>query len=380
MLSFPHSNAKWLWRRLRLRCSPRPGPRLGLVFGDFANVGDQSLGRALVQALPGCHLEPYLYPGNEKWLGRLGLSGTPMLDAVILGGGTFINGMGLGIIKTAVGQGLPVWIFGTGAGRGSYAEFEDSDLGPWSALLPKCQGVGVRGPRTMAHLAAIGFTGATLIGDLALGHTLQRLPPAGNPRCIAVNAVMPDRNRRATNWGFPDLAGYLATLRRLRATGFKFRPFAMTPEDVEATQQLLAAAGVLDADVFAPARDTELQPYLSECGLVLSMRLHGAVLATAFGIPAVQIGYMAKALDFALSLGLERQHVPVQAASDAAVWAAVRHTQLLGEAGRQQTWRKALELRCRIEAFGATVVERHVARLAVTSLAPSSTTVPVTGF
>lgn len=351
----PPSNLAWLWRRIRVRATRHVGPTLGVVLGHHGNLGDSALASALVQALPRCRLEPYLYLPKERWLGRLGLSGRRLFDGVVVGGGTLLNDMALRPVRMARQQGLPVWIMGTGAGRGSYQLLEEPDMSEWRTLLPQCETVAVRGPISVTRLEAAGYAGATVLGDTALVFTPDALPAAGDPRVVALNVIAPNPVPNEQDWQTRHLAGLVQTVRRLGATGCRFRPFAMLPGDQAATAELMAAAGVPETPVYLAAHHRELKPYLGGCGLAISMRLHGAVLATAWGIPLLQLGYMDKADDFALSLGMERQLVPVKEASERAIWGALEHIRLQGEAGRRHAWAGAFAARRRIEAFGAGI-------------------------
>ncbi len=358
MLTLPSSNSGWIWRRLRLRMSPRKGPRLGVVFGDPVNVGDRALAEALAQTLPTCQLEPYLFPAKENRLGRLGLSGRHLLDGVVVGGGTLLNDMAIGPVRIAREQGLPVWIMGTGAGRGSYQVPQEPDLSRWVPLLRQCEAVTVRGPISVARLQAVGFGAATVLGDPALAFTLNHFPPPGDPRVVGLNVIPENPTPQAGDWGWEHLAGLVATVRRLHQSGCRFRSFAMLPHDQAATTRLLTEAGVPAGTVLLPADHRELQSYLAGSGLVLSLRLHGAILATAAGLPTVQIGYMDKGLDFAASVGMERQLVPINQAGEEALWQAIESVRAAGETGRRQIWENAIAARQRIHALGEAIVKQ----------------------
>lgn len=346
---------------MRVRCAGRKGPVFGVVFGNFRNLGDSALASALLKALPGCRLEPYLFRPKERWLARIGLSGRRLFDGVVVGGGTLINDMAIRPVRVAREQGLPVWIMGAGAGRGAYLLDENPDMTEWRPLLHECEAVGVRGPISRARLQAAGFDHATVLGDTALIFTPDQLPPAGDPRLVALNVISPNPSPGPRDWRYAHLAGLIHTVRRLRTEGYRFRPFAMAPEDCVATAELLAAAGVPETAVFLPTHHRELKSHLAGCGLAISMRLHGAVLAAAWGIPMVQIGYMEKAEDFAQGVGLERQLVPVTQALESTIRRTLEYVQGQGESGRRHAWANAAAARDRIEAFGGRILDRFSA-------------------
>ena len=331
---------------------------LGVIVGDTSNRGDRALAAALAQALPTSRLEPYLFAGKERWLARIGLSGRSCFDGVVVGGGTLLNDMAFHPAACAHRQGLPLWIMGTGAGRGSYQLEQEPDMSGWRPLLHHCEAVTVRGPVSINRLRAAGFTSATVLGDTALVFTPDRLPPPGDPRQVAVNVIAPNRSPNPEDWQEEHLGGLVASLQRLRAAGCTFRPFAMYPTDQEITRRVLVTAGVPDPRVFLPSDHFTLRSYLDGCGLAISMRLHGAVLAAAWGIPVLQVAYMEKAEDFARSLGLERQLVPVKAADEPTLRRMLGRIREHGEEGRRRMWEGALAARRRIEALGAEIEQR----------------------
>lgn len=355
-IRYPPSNFGWLWRRLRLksRLHRRSGPCLGVIYGSIENLGDRALAYGLIRALAGCHIEPYIFRSKENFLARLGLSGSHIFDGVVLGGGTLINQMGAWMVRNALDQHLRVWTMGTGAGGGSYLLPERPDLSEWIPLLPRCEAVTVRGPLSVANLEEIGFYKATVLGDLALVLTSESLPDPGPPSVCAVNVIKP-RDSPSAEWTSEHLAGLAAAVRRLAAEGCQFKPFAMLEGDREATQQLLARAGLPNVDVFYPAKVDKLKEYLSECGFAVAMRLHGGVLATCIGLPTAYLGYMDKTLDFALSIGLERFHIPIQQASADAIWEKLQLVRNLKGEGRRELWQTALNARRRIEEFASSI-------------------------
>jgi polysaccharide pyruvyl transferase WcaK-like protein len=90
----------------------------------------------------------------------------------------------------------------------------------------------------------------------------------------------------------------------LHAGGFSVRFFPLGKGDADGCREVARAAGLADeaVDPLMPNADALLD-YLERFDVVLSMRLHGAVLAAAGGVPFVALEYQPKVRDFTESIG-----------------------------------------------------------------------------
>lgn len=357
----PQTNLGWIWQRLQSRWRRTSGPCVAIVYGEASNLGDFSLAESLQQSLPGCHLLPFCYPSKERLLQRLRLSGPAMFRGLVLGGGTLINEMGVGPVREALRQGIPVWVMGTGAGQGAYYIPADPDLTEWGPLLQRCRVVGVRGPRSLARLAAVGFTQATLLPDTALCLTPDRLPVEGPHRLWALNVIAPSPYRQAEDWTTDHLDGLVRQLRQMNAEGIRFQPFAMVGDDVACTREVMRHAGLPDQPVAVPRNSAAIQHLFRDCVGGFSMRLHGAVLATTMGVPMILLGYMEKCIDFAESLDLQSLHVPIREASQDRLARARQNADAFAARGRHEIWQRAHRAKQQILAFGEAI-QRDVGR------------------
>jgi len=360
-LQAPKTNLGWIWQRLRSRLGRQSEPRVAVVFGETSNLGDLALGESLRHSLPGCRLLPYCYPSKERLLQRLQLSGPAMFRGLVLGGGTLINEMGVGPVREALRQGIPVWVMGTGAGQGAYYIPADPDLTEWQPLLQKCRTVGVRGPRSLARLSAIGFNQASLLPDTALCLTPDTLPAESTHRLWALNVIAPSPYRQAEDWTTDHLEGLVRQLQQMNAEGIRFQPFAMVENDKACTREVMRRAGLPDQPVVMPRNSAAIQQLFNDCVGGFSMRLHGAVLATTMGVPMILLGYMEKCIDFAESLDLQSLHVPVREASQDRLARARQNADAFAARGRHEIWQRAYRAKQQILAFGEAI-QRDVGR------------------
>lgn len=278
---------------------------VGYIGGSKANLGDSSMYEAAGALLGNlCSLENF---GAEPYLRRIGLSGPRVFDAVVLGGGTLINQYGLRPCRMAAGLGVPMACLGTGAGSGGHDMPGRVDLGEWAPLLRRFDAVGVRGPVSLRFLEDIGVPHAKVIGDLALFHAGER-PGEPNARVkrFGINLV---RHYGHADYGHDDLVRIGRACRALAHSGWEPVPISMLPEDADILRRYLHDDGDRRTPaIHHPATAAEFARLVSDCAVVISMRLHGSILATCAGVPPLMLRYGDKCDDFAESMGLQ-QHV-----------------------------------------------------------------------
>jgi polysaccharide pyruvyl transferase WcaK-like protein len=155
-------------------------------------------------------------------------------------------------------------------------------------------------------LDEVGCRNVLVAGDPGL--TFHRgpapSPPAGR-RTVAVNAG----RSKGEVWGSEDrvLATLADAARRLVAAGYDVRVFPVWDRDQAVCQELARAAG-LPGDAVDPLvlQADALLRYLDDFDVVVSIKLHAAVLAAAAGVPFVAVEYQPKVRDFTESVGWGR--------------------------------------------------------------------------
>lgn len=285
-------------RRLAGRAS-----RIGYIgWLGHGNLGDETM-RAAAEQLLEQPLELVLSEQSERVLAAIGASGSRTFAAVILGGGTLINSGRLALVEDCLRRGVPFIALGTGVGSAGLSAVE-APLDPrWAVALARFRGVGVRGPLSAAKLAEAGFSGARVIGDLALALTPDEPEAGWTGRRLLLNmapARLPEDRRRlaAVQAAFAD------AIRDLARRGFEPMAVAFDPADVPVLEELLVMAGMSGAEIHQPADFADYRRLACEARFALGVRLHSAVFAAACGVPPLLIGYRDKCRDFAETVGL----------------------------------------------------------------------------
>lgn len=230
----------------------------------------------------------------------------------LLGGGTLINRVPEWLdayrrLRRIARK--PVPVFSPGVAHpdfwSSKAGWRDTRL-EWRDVLSELPEVGVRGPLSKRLLEEVGVRNVSVTGDPALifyrGSSVQ--PDAR--RSIGINA---GRSGGET-WGSEDrmIAALADCARHLSALGFAVRVFPVWERDEAVCRQLARDAClapesvdplILDADAFID--------YVERFDVVVSVKLHAAVLAAAAGVAFVAIEYRPKVGDFADSIGCAAQ-------------------------------------------------------------------------
>jgi len=124
-------------------------------------------------------------------------------------------------------------------------------------------------------------------------------------------------------------------------------PYAMHRRDVAPTTDLVRRIGAPKCDTPVIATWTAFRQMIGGCVFSASVRLHGAVLACAAGVPPLMLGYRSKCADFMMSMDLERWHVDL--ANPACSGARGKLERLIGEAPgmREEVLDRARGWRCR---------------------------------
>ena len=225
---------------------------------------------------------------------------------LLLGGGTLINRkVYLDWLQTKDSPRIERAVFGTGVANPSFWGLTEP-AAEWIDFLSTCAYVGVRGPTSAQILTDWGLkTDLEIVGDPAL---LVERPEGAGPTDPGLVTISPARTNGEL-WGESDEAVFsaLAELtRRLVADGRDVRFLSCFPADDRPIFEIMRAAGHPDLPYLAAYADQNgAVELLAESGVVVSERLHGAVLAAATGTPFIGLEYRPKVRDFAQSVNME---------------------------------------------------------------------------
>lgn len=290
-------------------------PRLGYIgaLGD-SNLGDEVMFTAAKQLYPDYELVTLLSDWREDDLATKGLSGPDFFSGVILGGGTLVGPYWLPKIAHAQRQKCTIWTLGTGVGSSGFSDELSVPLDGWLDVLASMKQVGLRGPRSVAALANIGFTRAEPVGDLAAALTLAVPQELQAPHKIIINiAADPADSREAVD--IPCLLALSNYLRLAHQFGTEIVPVIMHHSDAGPTHRFLDAARLHHAKVNMPEDFSAFARCVNGAAFMVSVRLHGTILAACCGVPSVSLGYRDKNLDFMESVGLGAFHVALETAT-----------------------------------------------------------------
>ena len=163
----------------------------------------------------------------------------------------------------------------------------------FAALLPRCKGVWLRDPESVAMLASMGYAGAGVAADTAIlleepGGAVRRTSCAVPPRlglCISTQRQV------------ADLEGLKRMIAAVRASGARVLGIPMNPKTDRALMERLGVACI--------AGDTPeaVQAAAATCDVVLSSRLHLLILAANVGTPVLGIARGSKLANWLANFG-----------------------------------------------------------------------------
>jgi polysaccharide pyruvyl transferase WcaK-like protein len=162
----------------------------------------------------------------------------------------------------------------------------------------------------LEFLREAGARNVVVSGDPAIAyHSRYRNPPAwvrpDRPLRIAINTGDCSGNL----WGRPDDIQHslVALARWLREEKHHVELLPVWNKDLDPCQQVARIAGLPESTVNVPL--TTHDKFLKKVetfDLLIAVKLHAAVLASAANVPCVVLEYQPKCLDFAASIGWER--------------------------------------------------------------------------
>lgn len=346
------------------RAQPAQKTSIGYIgWTRKGNLGDEVMREAACSLFAPQRLEIFAGARRERMLHRFRLSGSHTFHKVYLGGGTLINDGYLGVVECALALGLPVSSLGTGAGSAGFETVEEGVSPAWREALMRFQNIGVRGPRSLAKLEAIGIRNSAVVGDLALALTPD--VPAASPeaKCFLFNAARPSQPQP----GFPAETVFKALVkaaRQMKDLGWTVCAVAFSPNDVEPTKTTLREAGFPAVKIHQPKTFREFLRLAKGASCSIGVRLHCAVLSSCAGVAPLGVAYCEKGLDFADSMGLSGWLVDITDIGGDALTARaevlVCRASELGTAAhaRALAWRQTLRSYAARDAADALVAQR----------------------
>ena len=162
-----------------------------------------------------------------------------------------------------------------------------------AALLPRCKGVWLRDPQSVAMLARNGFSGAKVAADsailLAPHEKNEPRPSDREPRSLGLCI--------STQRQVADLDGVKRMIASIRAAGARVLGIPMNPKT---DSRLLKSLGV---ECIEGATPEAVMEAAARCDVVLSSRLHLLILAANAGTPGLGIARGSKLANWLANFG-----------------------------------------------------------------------------
>jgi polysaccharide pyruvyl transferase WcaK-like protein len=286
-------------------------PYLGAV--SLPNLGDVALLKAIIALLNRVHVQAVPYPRDSFSL-RIakGLGLKP--SHFCLGGGTLINSPApLSGVRRMEAMGLTGFTFGTGVRDPRFWNRVDKfpqEFSQWVESLSQFEQISVRGPHSSQILKEAGLSNVEIIGDPALQfwEPPQAIPALTNK--IAFN-ICRGYGRKIGNDEERIFEQLRVVAKNLLKAGIELVFVSVWEGDDKLTHKFAESLeGGSRISVELVGCDVEgFLRVVSSCDLMISMRLHAAVLAMCRSVPVVSIEYQPKCRDFMDSMDLGRYNI-----------------------------------------------------------------------
>lgn len=273
-------------------------------FGEVKskNLGDEavysvlrdcySLGKQITPVMPGREL-------RERFLQRQ----LRRYSSIMIGGGTQFTSMNAEYLKTLIRCNDKVWSFGTGVGSCGFCERPDFDLYEIVCSLDRINPLTVRGPLSQETLYKYNIK-SKVIGDPAFGYANECEFFRGGKK-ILVNLLSPlDAGEKIIYLDF--ISNLASSLSVFQAKGWVIDFLALGPGDYSYIDNFRSGFGFFESEIAEIYTSIDrFFEVLRGVSLIISMRLHGAILASCAGVPFLLCNYRPKCFDFAASIQQE---------------------------------------------------------------------------
>ncbi len=210
----------------------------------------------------------------------------------VLGGGTLIGGPYLTAIEEHLDEGRKYFTFGTGCSD----KHPDNDVRTrWENCLNRTSHLYVRGKKSVELCKNLyGVEHAVAVGDPALV-TASIFPPHPTPLnqgMIGFNLGSHkfERNEKTYKIG-------IKIIQALAKLGHSFALVSMHKIDDRITLDAFNEAGIIPKTILSPHKNWADISQLASLTAIVCERLHAAILAHAYGVPAIALKYDEKLTD-----------------------------------------------------------------------------------
>jgi polysaccharide pyruvyl transferase WcaK-like protein len=219
--------------------------------------------------------------------------------SIMIGGGTQFTVMNIEKLRMLTQWNKNVWSFGTGVGSCGFCEPPNNNIAQLSSWLKKISPLTVRGPLSQKKLTDLGIE-STITGDPALSYA--RSCTYKNKQHILVNLLSPIASKETKNYcTFLNNLG--RNLQLYKSKGWKISFVALGPGDCRYINEFISKFDFHNSTIYEIYRCSEsFLQLLGETSVLISMRLHGAILASCVGIPFLLCNYRSKCSDFTSSM------------------------------------------------------------------------------
>ena len=284
--------------------SPRPAgspPRLGLVgFFGHGNYGDELFVEVFREHLaPAFELDVVLDPARprlERWLG----ADVRRCDAILVGGGDLASPWSFSRYWDRAYLTRPTFIAGIGVPTSTVRTAVPSVVRRMGGFMrhPSVRFIGVRDVESAtwirANLAPVApvEVAPDLVCALTLPHAER---PPGRP--ILGVAV---RSRSQPD----DLSHVRRLCGRAKELGYDVRLIVLATGAVRGRDQAaVERLGLADAELVSTDDLSAISRAIGECTVLASMKFHGVVVATMYGVPTIALMPTAKTRNFLRGIG-----------------------------------------------------------------------------
>jgi hypothetical protein len=229
------------------------------------------------------------------------------LPAHLLGGGTLIfRSQYIDPIERLIENKSKIFCFGTGVADTGYwkktidAQKVDTLVARWVSALNSFDYIGVRGPLSKKMLEDFNIKNVEIIGDSALAINILNVKKQSTSSTIGISIGSHDpigRNQSEIN-------DVIATFVKEKSlSGFDFCFLQFSEMDKIHAQEIVRKSGISSAELVNFSGDiSAFSQSIQHCSFIIGQRLHATVMAAAFNIPFISLGYQPKCQDFAQSI------------------------------------------------------------------------------
>ncbi len=279
---------------------PTVHPRVGLVgFYGWGNYGDELFGTAFRQHLgPAFDLEPMILSEEEAARRPSLRRRVQATDAIVVGGGDLIVSWARTRYWRRVFLRRPVFLAGLGVPTWREPTREGLDILRGFVRHPNVRSIGVRDEASARWIAEHIRPSAPVrvAPDLVCA---VDLPAATKPEGAPIFGVAV--RQRDT----PDNLRHVRRLcDRAAELGYRVRRIVLaTGETRRADLAATASLGLEDSELVSTDDLDEISRAIGECAVLASMKFHGVVVATMYGVPSIAMMPTNKTRSFMADIG-----------------------------------------------------------------------------